>query len=232
MKKPERPAYVPAYDTQPQILPAPSFHVEEKLPTRERWLWGLLIVVALAIGAFLLYQRRAPVSSASIQFHASSDDQTVQLAWDVNSRAIRDSERGEIDVSDGAINSQLPLTADQLRTCKSSYKPRSTSVIFAMTVYPTNGEPIRESTQVSVPLPPVPMQAPVPSAPAKESPQRGSRRLTNAERDALQQQVQRLRDELGRERARANQLQNLVRILEARQGIHPDAPDAKTNQKP
>jgi len=53
-RKPAPPRHeIPAAPIQP-----PSFEVEERLPTHERWLWAIPIVLALGIAAFMLYQRR------------------------------------------------------------------------------------------------------------------------------------------------------------------------------
>ena len=46
---------------------------------------------------------------------SSSAARTAQLEWDPNSRAVRDSERGEIDITDGGKSSQVALSIDQLR---------------------------------------------------------------------------------------------------------------------
>jgi uncharacterized protein YigA (DUF484 family) len=45
-----------------------------------------------------------------------------------------------------------------------------------------------------------------------------------AEDGALQKRIQQLTEDLRKERARADASQNLVRILEQRLGVQPDAP--------
>jgi hypothetical protein len=200
----------------PRELPPdtlPSFQTDDRLPTHERWLWAIPIVLALGIAAFLLYQRNTPVSSSSIALHASNEAAAVQLAWDASSRAIRDSERGEIEITDGGKTSQVSLNSDQLHAGKMSYLPRSSDVGFVMTVYPASGEPIHDSTRLIAPVfspPPQPPQLLIPDPPSPEH-------------DALREQVHQLTEDLHKERARTEQLQNLVRILENRLGIQPDA---------
>jgi proteasome lid subunit RPN8/RPN11 len=237
--KPEvaKPEVAKRAESQPENLPAPafrptppleapSFEVEEDLPARERWLWAIPIALALAIAGFLLYQRR-PSPNASISLRAISEAQTVQLAWDANSRLIRDADHAEMEINDGAKDSHVSLTSDQLHAGKMSYLPQSNDVGFSMTVYPANGEPIHDSARLVAPVanapqePPQLLQSNPPPAPAAPA---VSPAPSEAENATLQQQVQQLKEEVGKERARADGLQNLVRILENRLGISSTAP--------
>ena len=161
----------------------------------------------------MLYQRSTP--KPSIGLRALSEAQTVNLSWDATSRAVRDSDRAEIEINDGGRNSQVNLTSDQLQAGKLSYRPQSSDISFVMTIHPANGEPLHDSTRLIAPVfntPAAPTQAPQLLPPTPPAP-------TSAEHDALERQVQKLRDDLGRERAHADELQNLVRILENRLGI-------------
>jgi hypothetical protein len=226
--EPRRTSTRVARELPPDTLPLPSFQVEERLPTSERWLWAIPILLALGIAAFLLYQRRAP---ASLGLRAVNQAQTVELSWDANSRAVRDSDRAEIEINDGGKTSQVNLTGDQLQAGKMSYLPQSSDVGFVITIHPANGEPIHDSTRLIAPVfsaPPAPTQLPQllpanPPPPTAPPP-------TGAEHDALEKQVQKLREDLGKERARADELQNLVRILENRLGIpHQPARASRTH---
>jgi proteasome lid subunit RPN8/RPN11 len=214
----------PALHTQEVPLPAfalPSFGTEERLPTKERWLWAIPIVLALGIAAFMLYQRRAP-SANGIGLRASNEAQTVQLAWDANSRAIRDSYRGEINISDGSNVSKVSLTSDQLHAGRMSYVPQSSDVGIEMTVYPARGEPVHDSTRLIAPGFSAPTQPPqlLPATPPPASPPAANPPAPPpAEQGALEEQVRELKQEVGKERARSTELQNLVRILENRLGI-------------
>jgi proteasome lid subunit RPN8/RPN11 len=210
----------------PPSFETPSFELDESVPTRERWLWAIPIVLALGIAAFLLNQRRDPSASSSIALRALSEAQTVQLVWDANSRAVRDSDSGEIEINDGGKNSLVSLTADQLRAGKLSYLPQSSDVGFVMTVHPANGDPIHDSTRLIAPaLNPAlnqPAQAPqlLPASPPPET----ASPPPPADEGALQERVRQLTAEVGKERERADELQNLVRILENRLGISSTAP--------
>ncbi len=216
--EPAKPVSLTAAPVLPSSsFPSPSFEVEERVPTHERWLWAIPILLALGIAGFMLYQRRAPSPNSAIALRASNEAQTVQLAWDVSSRAVRDSDRAEIEIQDGGKNSQVSLTADQLHAGKMSYLPQSGDVSFVMTIYPANGEPLHDSTRFFAPLFHAPTEPPqlLTSSPSA---------APDSERDALQQQVQQLKEDLGKERARETELQNLVRILENRLGIQSEKP--------
>jgi len=223
-------------------LPTPSFEIEESLPTRERWLWAIPILLALGIAAFVLYQRRAPSPSSALALHAWNEAQTVQLAWDANSRVVRDAYRGEIAIDDGGKTSQIALTSDQVHAGKMSYLPQSNDVGFEITVYPTSGDPIHDSTRLIAPglhaptqppqlLPANPAPPPASPAPAVPAPAAVAPAAVApttpapADANARDQEVQQLRQEVAKQRARADELQNLVRILENRLGIKPTPAD-------
>jgi len=245
---PSRPALPPQAPSYPQpafqarafptpALQAPSFQIEEQLPTRERWFWAIPVLLALGIAGFMLYQRQVPPPNASVTLRASSEGQTVHLAWDANARAIRDAFRGELEINDGSKDSRVSLTSNQLHAGKMSYIRQTGDVGFGLTVYPTNGEPIHDFTRIIAPVfesPTEPPQllpasqapatptpaAPDPDAPISASPSPATQAAPPAADDSeRQQQIQRLRDDLNKERARADELQNLVRILENRLGI-------------
>ena len=194
-------------------IPTPVFQTDEPLPARDRWLWAIPIVLALGLGGWLLYQKQKPVEPPALAFRISaSSGRTAELEWDANSRAVRNAQRGEIDITDGGKSSQVTLTSDQLRSGKTTYVAQSGDAGFEFVVYPASGDPVRESTRLIVPAfnaPPEPPPAPAPPA-------------ADAEHDALEAQVRQLTADLSKERARADRLQNVVRILEQRLQIQPD----------
>jgi hypothetical protein len=211
-------------EPSPRPLPAPTFRTDEPLPSRERWLWAIPIALALGLGAWLLYQRQKPAETSSMAFHISSTaGRMAQLEWDPNSRAVRDSERGEIDITADGKNSQVALSSDQLHAGKMTYLAQSSDVGFQLTVHPRSGDPVHETTRLIAPAASTPTEPPQllghdpPARPSAETP-------PGAERDALQKQIRQLTEDLRKERARTEQLQNLNRILENRLGIQPDAP--------
>ena len=221
--RPAAPA-APVRNRMPELPPialdAPEFETDPPLPSRERWLWAIPILLALGIAGWLLYQRQTPAPTTHLAFHvASSDGRTVQLEWNANSPAIGRARHGEIDVADGSKTEQVELTSDQLRSGKMSYAAQTGDVSFDMSVYPADSGPIHDSTRFIGPgiEPPVAAQPRVRSAPVAAP-------APPLEQSASQQQVVELKAELAKERARADELQNLVRILETRLSIKPDTP--------
>lgn len=211
-------------------VPFAGFQTEEKMPAKERWFWAVPVLLAMGIAAFVLYER--PMGDANaIGLRATADAQTVQLAWDAGSHAVRDAASGEIDVSDGGVGSKISLTSDQLRAGKMSYQPQSADVGFEMIVYRADGQPVHDSARMVVagfkPATQPPQllpqdQAPSSAAPVAPSPVDPAANAPPADQ-ALQQQVLDLKQKLAKERARADDLQNLVRILENRLGVQGSA---------
>jgi hypothetical protein len=209
---PSKPPSVPGPSVSPLALDPPIFKSLEPLPARGRWVWAIPIPIALALGlaAWFLYQRQKPAEGSSMAFRISSiGARTAQLEWDPNSSAVRDSERGEIDITDDGRNSEVLLSSDQLRSGKMVYLPQSGDVKFRLTVYPASGAPVHEIMRLIAPA--FSSAQPEPAAPS-------------AGQDQLQIQIRQLKEALRKERARADDLQNLNRILEDRLGIPPEEP--------
>jgi hypothetical protein len=137
----------------------------------------------------------------------------VQLEWDPNSSAVRDAERGEMDITDDGKTSEVAFSSDQLHAGKMTYAPRSSDVGFQLTVYPIKGAAVHETTRYIGPS-----SGAAPASTQAQAPQL----LPGLEDSSLQQQIRRLTDQLQRERARTTELQNLNRILENRLGIQPE----------
>jgi hypothetical protein len=197
--------------TVPAVAP-PTFKTDEPLPTRERWLWAIPIALALGIAGWLLYQHQQPAASSPIAFRISATTgRTAQLEWDSNSTVVRNSDRGEIDITDGGKNSQIALSSDQLHSGKMTYVAQSGDAGFDLVLYPANGAPVHATTRLIVP------ESNAPAAEPATSP-------VVAQDGELQKRIQQLTEDLRKERARADQMQNLNRILENRLGVQPDAP--------
>jgi proteasome lid subunit RPN8/RPN11 len=198
-----------ASNIRSHTLTIPTFKIDEPLPVRERWLWAIPIALALGLATWMLYHRQKPAESSSVAFRISSSAAgNVQLEWDPNSRAVRDSERGEIDITDDGKTSQVSFSSDQLHAGKLTYVPRSSDVGFQLTVYPARGAPVHETTRLI--------------APASSAPTQPPQLLPGGEDEAAQTKIRQLTEDLRRERARIGELQNLNRILENRLGIQPE----------
>jgi JAB1/Mov34/MPN/PAD-1 ubiquitin protease len=202
----------------PHSFTIPAFKIDEPLPVQERWLWAIPIALALALAGWMLYHRQKPAGTETMALHVSSNAAgTVQLEWDPNSSAVRDAERGEMDITDDGKTSEVAFSSDQLHAGKMTYAPRSSDVGFQLTVYPIKGAAVHETTRY---IGPASGAAPA-STPAQAQAQ-APQLLPGPEDSSLQQQIRRLTDQLQKERARTIELQNLNRILENRLGIQPE----------
>jgi hypothetical protein len=206
--------------SEASLVPPPLFKTDEPLAARERWLWAIPIALALGIAGWLLYQRQKPQATSPLAFRITSNtDRTAQMEWNPDSRPVRASERGEIDITDGGKSSQIALSSDQLHAGKMTYLAQSGDVGFELIVYPAAGAAIHESTRLIAPQ----STATGVSAPAPTAPQLLPPAAPGGDAES-QKRIQQLTDDLRKERARNDQLQNLVRILENRLGVQPDAP--------
>ena len=52
-------------EPSPRALPTPIFRTDEPLPSRERWLWAIPIVLALGMGAWLAVPEAKPAETSS-----------------------------------------------------------------------------------------------------------------------------------------------------------------------
>jgi len=203
----------PSFDPPPPD--EPIFNTPEPAPARELWLWTIPIALALGLSGWLLYQRQKPVEISSMSFRISSNAaRTAQLQWDPNSRPVRDSDHGQIEITDDGKTTQVVLSRDELHSGRMAYLRQSNDVAFELTVYPANGgDPVHESTRLI--------------APAFSAPAQPPQLLPVAEDDAAQRKIRQLTEDLRKERFRADQLQNLVRILENRLGVQTELPKAE-----
>jgi hypothetical protein len=138
---------------KPAPLAAPSFQIEEPIPSKERWLWAVPIGLALALVILLLYYRQASPANPSPTLRGASQAPSAQVKPDPDLKAAP----------------APPETA----TAAPRAEPADSSEVLQL----------------------------------------------RSERDQLAAQVQQRDAELRKERARADQLQNLVRILENRLNI-------------
>ena len=87
-----------------------------------------------------------------------------------------------------------------------------------LTVYPATGDPVHDAARLvlaSAPAPTEPPQLIPPSPASKKGP------------DARDREIQRLKDDLAKERARADSAENVVRILENRLNIPHTTPNRR-----
>ena len=227
--KPEKATEKPAET----LADAPKFLVAEKKPSqpRSRWLWAIPATLALLIVAVLFKDRLLPpASNPGFSFRAYNSGPAIQVEWDPGSLSIRNARQASLDIKDGSETPHYALTAGQLRDGKMTYVPHGGDVELRMTVSPAAGAPVSEFARLVAPpsSPPTPVPAPVAAnPPAKDELPSAELDKLRSERDDFESQAKQLREELHKERVRADKLQEMVRILQNRLDID----SARTKQQ-
>ena len=208
-----------------QIVEPPHFLTVERAPSSHGgWLWAIPATLALIIVGLLVKEKFLAPASEPFSFRVYDGGQTVQLEWDQNSPGVRDSSRAIVDVKDGTASARYTLTADQLHEGKMTYFRHSGDLEFRMTVYPARGPSMQEFARL---LSAAGTIAPVSGGGAP--PQDAG--ALKAERDRLEAELKRVKEELRTQRARADDAEKMVKILENRiavdgaRGIGPGAKD-------
>jgi len=181
---------------------------------RGRWLWAIAILLRLGIGGFLLKQRSSP-RFESFPLRVFDARQTMQVEWDRNAALMQGARSAVLDIRDAGKSTRFALSPDEIRAGSMSYARQSGDVDLVMTVYPPTGPAVQGFGRLLAP----------PDAPGKKQgetpPSAAPSDATElrAERDALRAQVTRLEENVRREAAEKNRLQDLVRILETRLNV-------------
>ncbi len=227
------PAVVESARPEPaKSIEPPVFLIQKPhSPSRYRWLWAIPASLALIIAGLLVKEMFLPAYNQPFSFRAYDAGQTVQLEWDPNSDPVRSSTTAEVDIKDGAATPHFSLTADQLRVGKMTYVRQSADVELRMTVHPAGRPAIQEfarlvgSARTQAPVPANRQSGPPPAAPDTAQ--------LRAERDQLAAEVRQLKEDLRKERARADKAQENFRILQNRidvdaaRGLGPDGKQKK-----
>ena len=220
---------------QPELATAvepPSFLVEKPRPqNRLKWLWAIPALLALIIAGMLAKEFFLAPYNQSFSFRAFDVGATVELEWDPNSEPIRTSSTAELDIKDGTQTPHYSLSSDDLREGKMTYMRHSSDLELRMTVHPARHGSLQEfarvvgSARTQAALPPA-RQSSAPSAPPDATQLR-------AERDQLAAEVRSLKQELAKEKTRADKASEMYRILQNRvdvdaaRGIGPDGKPKK-----
>jgi TonB family protein len=178
--EPARPMLVP--------LPAPAVRhlrlVEDEEPPAVRksspWpllVWCILAVMAGAVGYQLWVLERQP-RWAPLGLAATASAQDVVLSWNPAAPAIQQAAQGVMNVTDGSVQNQIPLTAAQLHAGKLHYAASHENLLFRLLVYDEGKHAAGDSLYFARVLPaeaaPVhaaaPAAAPVVAAPVVETP--------------------------------------------------------------
>jgi TonB family protein len=177
--EPARPMLVP--------LPAPAVRhlrlVDDEEPRAVRksspWplvLWCVLAVMAGAVGYQLWVLERQP-RWAPLGLQATASAQDVVLSWNPAAPAIQQAAQGVMNVTDGSVQNQIPLTATQLHAGKLHYAASHENLLFRLLVYdegkhaagdslyfarvlPAEAAPVHAAAAAPTPVPPQGATAP------------------------------------------------------------------------
>jgi len=186
----------------------PSFSMQSSSFGGARWLWIGLGLLALALIIFLVTQRTASPAAASFGLRAAAMGDSIEISWDRDSTPVWNGLRASIKIQDGPDTKQLSLSSDQLHAGKTMYSRETPDVAIEMTIYDAAGHESHEFARFIAPAPYAPGSA--------QAPQSNDANQLRVERDNLASQVQQLKADVRKEAARADQAEDLVRILENR----------------
>jgi hypothetical protein len=189
----------PAAAAIPQYAPYPD--------ARRKWPWAIIaLVIAIAVVAIVglrfFGSRTAPqpISLAVVEHEGQ-----LQIQWNHASSTIQNATRGSMEIVDGGEMNTLPLTAKDLAQGSLTYVRRSGDVQVRLIVTGSGGQQTEEASRF--------LGTPPETVDANEMD------LLKVQRDALQDEVTRLRTQNGQQAARIQQLERTLVILQTRLGI-------------
>jgi len=211
----------PPSETAPaRIVEPPRFLTQKPRSTRRgAWLWAIPGSLALIIAGMLLKERFLTPYNQPFSFRAYASGQSAELEWDPKSASIQGARSAALDIKDGAETRHYSLTPEQLQSGKMTCVHHSADLQLRMTVNPAQGGSVQEYARL----------VGAATAPA-DKPGSPDLMQLRADRDRFEAEAKQLREELRKERIRADQMQEAARILQNR--INVDAargqgPDAK-----
>ncbi len=129
----------------------------------------------------------------------------LQIQWNRASRSILNAAGGTLEIVDGQDKRDIPMNHSELAQGSFTYARQSGDVQVRLTVTGSGGKPMVEASRF------------LGAAPAQGD-TNGADEL-KVERDALQDEVTRLRQQSGQQAARIQQLERTLLILQSRLGI-------------
>jgi proteasome lid subunit RPN8/RPN11 len=174
-------------------------------PPRRNWPWLVGSLAILAVLAFLglryLWQPRV---AEGLGLLMTERDGELQIEWNNATRSIMRATRGLLLILDGPLTERVPLTRSMLAEGHYSYLRKGADVEVRMEVETPDGV-LRESSRF------------LGRPPVNEADRRSVE--LEAEKAALERQVEQLKEENATLRERIQQLERTQRLLESRLGI-------------
>jgi proteasome lid subunit RPN8/RPN11 len=183
----------------PQYAPYPN--------TRRKIPWAIIAVVATALVLAVLGLRflGPQLHVEPLSLGVIERDGQLQINWNHASQSIAGATAGTLDIVDGGEKRSIPLNRSELAQGNFTYMRRSGDVEVRLAVTSSGGGRMEEASRF-LGTPPEGVDASEVDA-------------IKVERDALQDEVTRLRAQSGQQAARIQQLERTLVILQSRLGI-------------
>jgi proteasome lid subunit RPN8/RPN11 len=183
----------------PQYAPYPN--------TRRKIPWAIIAVVAAALVLAVLGLRflGPQLHVEPLSLGVIERDGQLQINWNHASQSIAGATAGTLDIVDGGEKRSIPLNRSELAQGNFTYMRRSGDVEVRLAVTSSGGGRMEEASRF-LGTPPEGVDASEVDA-------------IKVERDALQDEVTRLRAQSGQQAARIQQLERTLVILQSRLGI-------------
>ena len=185
--------------TTPQYAPYPN--------TRRKIPWAIIAVVAAALVLAVLGLRflGPQLHVEPLSLGVIERDGQLQIQWNHSSQSIIGASAGTLDIVDGGEKRSIPLNRTELAQGSLTYMRRSGDVEVRLAVNTSGGGRMEEASRF--------LGTPPEGVDASEMD------AIKVERDALQDEVTRLRGLTGQQAARIQQLERTLVILQSRLGI-------------
>ena len=171
--------------------------------------WAIIgVVVAALLAAVAGMKYFGPQLNAEpLSLGMIEQNGQLQIQWNRASRSILNAGSGTLEIVDGQDKRNIPMNRSELAQGSFTYARQSGDVQVRLTVTGSGGQPIVEASRF------------LGAAPAPPPGDNNETDALKVERDALQDEVTRLRLQSGQQAARIQQLERTLVILQSRLGI-------------
>jgi hypothetical protein len=171
--------------------------------------WAIIgVVVAALLAAVVGLKYLGPQLNAEpLSLGMIEQNGQLQIQWNRASRSILNATAGALDIVDGQDKRNIPMNRSELAQGSFTYARQSGDVQVRLTVTGSGGQPMVEASRF------------LGAAPAPPPGDTNETDALKVERDALQDEVTRLRQQSGQQAARIQQLERTLLILQSRLGI-------------
>jgi hypothetical protein len=180
-----------------QYMPAPP-------PQSKKWPWILGIVAILVVVAIAAMKWWPVAPPEPLSLTVTERDGQLQIQWNNASRTVIRADGGKLEILDGSATQKVSLTRLQLAEGRYMYTRQSGDIRVRMEVQ-GDGETVTDGTTFLG-------KPPAPEVPVEEI-------QLGAEKEALEGEVSRLKNENASLRERVQQLERTNAILQSRLGI-------------